>query len=94
MTEVAASPTTYQLFIAGRWVSGVSGRTFESRNPADTREVIGRFQAGTPPTSAGDPRRRDGAARAGRRRRRRSAARSCTASGRSWPSTRSDSRGP
>ena len=48
MTEVAAEPTTYQLFIAGRWVSGVTGATFESVNPADTREVVGRFQAGTP----------------------------------------------
>jgi acyl-CoA reductase-like NAD-dependent aldehyde dehydrogenase len=48
MTEVAAEPTTYQLFIAGRWVSGVSGETFESVNPADTREIVGRFQAGTP----------------------------------------------
>ena len=43
MTEVAAEPTTYQLFIAGRWVSGVSGDLFESRGPADGREVIGRF---------------------------------------------------
>ncbi len=48
MTEVAADPTTYQLFIAGRWVDGVGGATFESVNPADTRDVVGRFQAGTP----------------------------------------------
>jgi acyl-CoA reductase-like NAD-dependent aldehyde dehydrogenase len=48
MTEVAADPTTYQLFIAGRWVDGVGGETFESVNPADTRDVVGRFQAGTP----------------------------------------------
>ena len=33
MTEVAAEPTTYQLFIAGRWVSGVTGETFEMRQP-------------------------------------------------------------
>src|SRR5215216_2297053 len=52
MTEVAADPTTYQLFIAGRWVQGVSGDTFESVNPADTRDVVGRFQAGTPPDVA------------------------------------------
>jgi aldehyde dehydrogenase (NAD+) len=37
----------YRLFIAGEWVDGVSGRTFESRNPADRHDVIGRFQAGT-----------------------------------------------
>ena len=48
MTEVAADPTTYQLFIAGRWVDAVEGATFESVNPADTRDVVGRFQAGTP----------------------------------------------
>ncbi len=39
-------PATHQLFIAGRWVDGVSGQTFESVNPADTRDVVGRFQAG------------------------------------------------
>src|SRR5438552_5513646 len=38
---------TFQLFIAGEWVDSVSGRTFESVNPADRRDVIGRFQAGT-----------------------------------------------
>jgi aldehyde dehydrogenase (NAD+) len=40
-------PATHQLFIAGRWVDSTSGRTFESVNPADTRDVVGRFQAGT-----------------------------------------------
>src|SRR6478736_6537206 len=40
-------PPTYQLFIAGRWVDAVEGATFESVNPADTRDVIGRFQQGT-----------------------------------------------
>jgi aldehyde dehydrogenase (NAD+) len=48
MTDVAAPPTTYQLFIAGRWVDSVEGRTFDSVNPADTRDVVGRFQAGGP----------------------------------------------
>src|SRR5689334_12893534 len=47
MTQVTAPPTTYRLFIAGRWVDGVGGETFESVNPADTRDVVGRFQAGT-----------------------------------------------
>jgi acyl-CoA reductase-like NAD-dependent aldehyde dehydrogenase len=37
---------TFRLFIAGEWVESVSGGTFESRNPADRRDVIGRFQAG------------------------------------------------
>src|SRR3954454_12109236 len=48
MTDVAAPPITHQLFIAGRWVDSVDGRTFDSVNPADTRDVVGRFQAGGP----------------------------------------------
>ncbi len=35
------------MFIAGEWVGSVSGDTFESLNPADRRDVIGRFQAGS-----------------------------------------------
>ena len=42
-----ARPPTFQLFIAGEWVDGCSGETFESLNPADRRDVIGRFQNGT-----------------------------------------------
>ena len=41
------APKTYQLFIAGEWVDSASGATFESLNPADRRDVVGRFQAGT-----------------------------------------------
>jgi alpha-ketoglutaric semialdehyde dehydrogenase len=40
-------PQTYRLFIAGRWVESTSGATFDSVNPADTRDVVGRFQQGT-----------------------------------------------
>ena len=47
MDPDAATAPTFQLFIAGEWVDSGSGRTFESRNPADTRDLIGRFQAGT-----------------------------------------------
>jgi aldehyde dehydrogenase (NAD+) len=47
-TTAGAEPPTFKLFIAGRWVESVDGRTFESVNPADTRDVIGRFQAGGP----------------------------------------------
>jgi acyl-CoA reductase-like NAD-dependent aldehyde dehydrogenase len=47
MSEVAAPPTTHRLYIAGRWVEGVSGATFDSVNPADTRDIVGRFQAGS-----------------------------------------------
>ena len=42
-----SEPAVHQLFIAGRWVDSVSGATFESVNPADTRDVVGHFQAGT-----------------------------------------------
>jgi acyl-CoA reductase-like NAD-dependent aldehyde dehydrogenase len=42
------APPTHRLFIAGEWVDSTSGRTFDSVNPADTRDVIGRFQHGTP----------------------------------------------
>ena len=40
-------PPTFRHFIAGEWCDSTSGATFESRNPADTRDVIGRFQQGT-----------------------------------------------
>jgi aldehyde dehydrogenase (NAD+) len=43
----AADPPTFHHFIAGEWCDSTSGATFESRNPADTRDVIGRFQQGT-----------------------------------------------
>src|SRR6476661_5558040 len=55
MTETATPPNaattdipTFRLFIAGEWTESTSGRTFESRNPADRRDIIGRFQQGTP----------------------------------------------
>ena len=55
MTEIlekaaAALPgrvPTFQLFIAGEWVDSVSGRMFDSVNPADRRDVVGHFQAGS-----------------------------------------------
>jgi aldehyde dehydrogenase (NAD+) len=34
---------TYQNFIAGQWTAPESDAYFENRNPADTRDVIGRF---------------------------------------------------
>jgi aldehyde dehydrogenase (NAD+) len=34
-------------FIGGRWVPSRSGRTFENRNPADRRDLIGAFQDST-----------------------------------------------
>src|SRR5215212_4418599 len=46
-SALSNAPKTHQLFIAGEWVDSVSGRTFESLNPADRRDVVGHFQAGT-----------------------------------------------
>jgi aldehyde dehydrogenase (NAD+) len=50
--QVPAGPAeadvpTFRNFVAGEWCESTSGRTFESRNPADDRDVIGRFQQGT-----------------------------------------------
>jgi acyl-CoA reductase-like NAD-dependent aldehyde dehydrogenase len=50
MTDTIESPaavTTFRHFIAGEWCDSTSGETFESRNPADQRDIIGRFQQGT-----------------------------------------------
>ncbi|MHB1312704.1 MAG: aldehyde dehydrogenase family protein [Gemmatimonadaceae bacterium] len=37
--------TTYKNFIAGQWVEPSTGKYIENRNPADTRDLIGRFPA-------------------------------------------------
>ncbi len=44
-TVTSAKPrtATYQNYINGEWVKASSGDTFENLNPADTREVVGRF---------------------------------------------------
>ncbi|MEI4469662.1 aldehyde dehydrogenase family protein, partial [Klebsiella pneumoniae] len=34
----------YKNFIDGEWVESSTGETFENRNPADTRDVVGIFQ--------------------------------------------------
>ncbi|HKT07942.1 MAG TPA: aldehyde dehydrogenase family protein [Gemmatimonadaceae bacterium] len=39
---------TFQNFIAGRWVDGCTGATFENINPADTKDVIGTFPLSSP----------------------------------------------
>ena len=36
-------PKSFRNFIGGRWVAPGTGRYFENRNPADTRDLIGRF---------------------------------------------------
>src|SRR5437660_5948219 len=40
----ASRPKIYRNFIDGEWVEASIGETFEIRNPADTRDVIGIFQ--------------------------------------------------
>ena len=40
----AARPNVYRNFIDGEWVESSTGETFENRNPADTRDVVGIFQ--------------------------------------------------
>jgi len=46
-TRRPADPPTFRHFIAGEWAESTSGATFESHNPADRRDVVGRFQQGT-----------------------------------------------
>ena len=41
------SAKTYHNYIGGKWLSSKSGETFENINPADTRDVIGRFPRST-----------------------------------------------
>jgi acyl-CoA reductase-like NAD-dependent aldehyde dehydrogenase len=41
----AETTPTYGNFIGGEWRPAENGRTFESRNPADTRDLIARFAA-------------------------------------------------
>jgi aldehyde dehydrogenase (NAD+) len=56
-TDVLTGPTilgtatrtkVYKNFIDGEWVEASPGETFENRNPADTRDVVGIFQKSGP----------------------------------------------
>ena len=61
----ATRPKVYKNFIDGEWVKSSSGETFENRNPADTRDLVGIFQkSGKADVAAVDPPRhsRHGAA--------------------------------
>ena len=42
-----ATAKTYHNYIGGKWVESASGETFENVNPADTRDVVGRFPLST-----------------------------------------------
>jgi len=49
----ATKTKVYKNFIDGEWVDASTGETFENRNPADTRDVIGIFQrSGKPDVDA------------------------------------------
>ncbi|HKG22648.1 MAG TPA: aldehyde dehydrogenase family protein, partial [Blastocatellia bacterium] len=43
----SAKTPEYQNYINGEWVASSSGEIIEDRNPADSRELVGRFQAST-----------------------------------------------
>ena len=47
MNTNAANTATYYNLIDGDWVPSVSGELFENRNPANTDDLIGRFQKST-----------------------------------------------
>jgi aldehyde dehydrogenase (NAD+) len=38
---------SYSNFIGGEWVAGQAGKTYQTVNPADTREVVAEYPAGT-----------------------------------------------
>ena len=44
MLGEASKTRVFKNFIDGEWVEASTGETFEDRNPADTREVVGIFQ--------------------------------------------------
>ncbi len=44
---IASPEKTWGNYIGGEWVASESGKTFESRNPANTNELIGEFAAST-----------------------------------------------
>ena len=45
--EPGPAVKTYQNYIGGKWVNSSSGEAFENLNPADRRDVIGRFPLST-----------------------------------------------
>ncbi len=45
--KLNARPAVYRNYIAGRWVKPAGGEMMDNLNPADTREVVGRFPAST-----------------------------------------------
>ena len=48
MADVLSPPQTALNLIDGEWRPAKSGKTFENRNPADTRDLIALLQASGP----------------------------------------------
>ena len=46
-SETRTRANTYLNYIGGRWVPSTSGEWSENRNPADTRDLVGRFPVST-----------------------------------------------
>src|SRR5947209_5367038 len=46
-TQARTVPKTYPNYINGEWVASASGDWFENVNPADARDVVGRFPLST-----------------------------------------------
>src|SRR5437773_3089281 len=46
-TRTAKNPKSYQNYIGGRWLPGSGNEWSENRNPADNRDIIGRFPHST-----------------------------------------------
>src|SRR5579864_4336396 len=49
LAGTSTRPTIYHNFIDGEWVQASTGQTFENRNPADTRDVVGIFRRSAKP---------------------------------------------
>src|SRR5918998_4574361 len=46
-SQTRTGAKTYKNYVGGQWVASESGEWFENTNPADTREVVGRFPVST-----------------------------------------------
>src|SRR5205814_10401945 len=46
-SETRTRANTYLNYIGGRWAPSTSGESSENRNPADTRDLVGRFPVST-----------------------------------------------
>lgn len=47
LRRIGARPETFKNFIDGEWVQSAGGETYENRNPADQRDLVGLFPSST-----------------------------------------------